>query len=170
MGRMATAPSARYLAAAGRATALLCRAPQQSRLGSPRPVEGPSKSPSCYPLSMPAGDAALTPPLSPAEAKRMSDVVDLAVRNFHGIADELEGAIGMYMLGRHVGWRVLVLVHSKRTIKKYESILGIDVRTEFPEEGPDVDRSMGYRLARSLSNFWKAVSGEEKIENKRVLE
>lgn len=100
----------------------------------------------------------------------MSDVVDNAVRNFRGIADELEGAIGMYMLGRHFGWRVLVLVHSKRTIAKYEQILGIKVREEFPEEGPDVDRSIGYSIAKKLSNFWKAVSGEERIENKRVLD
>jgi hypothetical protein len=99
----------------------------------------------------------------------MSDLVDNAVRNFHGGADELEGAIGMYMIGRHVGWRVLVLIHSKKTIIKYEEILSIKVREEFPEEGPDVDRSAGYALAKKLSNFWKAVSGEEKIENKRLL-
>lgn len=100
----------------------------------------------------------------------MCDLVDKAVRNFSGVADELEGAIGMYMIGRHVGWRVLVIVHSKRTIKKYEQILGIDVRKEFPEEGPDWDRSMGYKLAKQLANFWKAVSGEEKIEGKRLFE
>lgn len=100
----------------------------------------------------------------------MCDVVDHAVRNFRGIADELEGAIGMYMIGRHVGWRVLVLVHSKKTIIKYEEILGIKIREEFPDEGPDVDRSVGYGLTKKFSNFWKAVSGDEKIENKRVLD
>lgn len=118
---------------------------------------------------MPAGKKAKTPHLSPEEAKRLSDLIDNAVRNFHGGADELEGAIGMLMLGRHLGWRVLVLIHSKKTIIKYEQILGIKVREEFPEEGPDVDRSIGYALAKKLSNFWKAVSGEEKIENKRLL-
>ena len=99
----------------------------------------------------------------------MSDVVDEAIRNFRGNVDELTGALGMYMIGRHVGWRVLVLIHSKKTIIKYEDILGLKVREEFPEEGPDVDRSIGYALAKELSNFWKAVSGEQKIENKRML-
>ena len=99
----------------------------------------------------------------------MSDVVDNAIRNFRGGVDELEGAIGMYMIGRLVGWRVLVLVHSKKTILKYEEVLGIKVREEFLEEGLDVDRSAGYALAKKLSNFWKAVSGEEKIENKRLI-
>ncbi len=100
----------------------------------------------------------------------MSDVVDTAVTNFQGGADELENAIGMYMIGRHVGWRVLVLIHSKRTIKKYEDILGINVREEFPEEGPNVAKSIGYRIAKGVSNFWKVVSGEEKVENRRIFE
>ena len=118
---------------------------------------------------MPAGKDALTPSLTPEEAKRMSDIIDEAVRNYRGMVDELEGAIGMYMLGRHVGWRPLVIFHNKRTIRKYEQILGIDIRTEFPEEGPDADRSMGYKLAKTFSNFWKVVSGEEKIEGRREL-
>ena len=133
------------------------------------PLRGCLKSLPCYPLRMPSGKKAKTPHLPPDEAKRISDLVDVAIRNFHGNVDELTGAVGMYMLGRHVGWRVLVLIHSKKTIIKYEEILGIKVREEFPEEGPDVDRSIGYALAKKLSNFWKAVSGEEKIENKRML-
>lgn len=31
------------------------------------------------------------------------------------------------MVGFHFGWKVLYLVHSKRTIKKYEAMLGIKV-------------------------------------------
>jgi hypothetical protein len=118
---------------------------------------------------MPSGKDALTPPLSPDHAKRMSDVIDAAVRGFQGQVDELEMAIGMYMVGRHIGWRPLVVIHNKRTIRKYEEILGINIREEFPEEGPDWDRSWGYKIAKSLSNFWKVVSGEEKIEHRREL-
>ena len=118
---------------------------------------------------MPSANKAKTPHLPAVEAKKMSDRVDKAIRNFSGTVDELEGAIGMYMLGRHVGWRVLVLMHSKKTIRKYEEILGIEVRTEFPDEGPDVDRSKGYAFTKTLSNFWKAVSGAEKVEGRREL-
>lgn len=90
--------------------------------------------------------------------------MDEAILNFHGALDELEGALGMYMLGRHFGWKVLYIVHSKKTVRKYEQILGIDVRTEFEAETPDSVRSNGYRLAQAFSNFWKVVSGEEKID------
>ncbi len=100
----------------------------------------------------------------------MSDVVDNAIRNFHGGADELEGAIGMYMVGRHVGWKVSALIHSKKTILKYEEILGIKVREEFPEEGPDADRTIGYEIIKKLSNFWKAVSGDEKHREQADLQ
>ena len=105
-----------------------------------------------------------TPLTSPPEAKARHDLMDEAIYDFKGQLDELEAALGMYMLGRHVGWKVLYIIHSKKTIRKYETILGIDVREAFPEVGPDADRSNGYRLAQTFSNFWKVVSGEEKID------
>ena len=94
----------------------------------------------------------------------MSALFDRAVDRFVGNLDELESALGMYVLGRHVGWKVLYVLHSKRTVKKYEDILGIVVREEFPEEGPEALRSVGYKIAKTFSNFWKVVSGEEKVD------
>jgi hypothetical protein len=105
-----------------------------------------------------------TKPVPAEEAKRRHDLMDAAILNFHGQLDELESALGMYMLGRHMGWKVLYIVHSKKTVKKYEEILGIDVRDEFEAETVDSHRSNGYRLSQAFSNFWKVVSGEEKIE------
>ena len=105
-----------------------------------------------------------TEPVSAPEAKRRHDLMDDRIRDFEGGLDELESALGMYMLGRHFGWKVLYIIHSKKTVRKYEEILGIDVREEFPAEGLDAERSNGYRAIRSISNFWKFVSGEEKIE------
>ena len=107
------------------------------------------------------------PSLSAEDAARMFSVIDHATHNYSGYLDELESALGMYVLGRHVGWKVLYLVHSKKTVAKYESILGIKVRDEFPEVGPEADRSLGYRAAQALSNFWKVVSGETKLDIER---
>ena len=94
----------------------------------------------------------------------MLEVIRDAIQRFDGSFDELESAIGMYMLGPYVGWRVLVLMHSKATIRKYEQILGIVVRDEFPESGTESDRSNAYKAAKALSNFWKIVSGEAKLD------
>ena len=76
--------------------------------------------------------------------------------------DEVESALGMYMMGHHFGWKVLYLVHSKKTIRKYEEILGLKISEVFDEIGPDADRTNAYKIITAASNFWKAVSGEEK--------
>jgi hypothetical protein len=118
----------------------------------------------------------IAPPLSPDEAKAVMDKLDRVFDEFGGpkLSDtgdvnELEQALGMYLLGRHLGWKVLVLLHNKRTIRKYEEILDISIREEFPEIGPAANRSVGYRVAETLSNFWKAVSGEVSIPDRRKI-
>jgi hypothetical protein len=108
-----------------------------------------------------------TPDITPEEAFERHRRMDEAIVRFTGNFDELEGAIGMYMIGRHLGWKVLYLIHSKRTIRKYEEILDISVREVFPAEGPDADRSNAFRAVQAVSNFWKAVSGEVPIPDKK---
>tara|TARA_B100000767_G_C19736223_1_gene524059 strand:- start:563 stop:964 length:402 start_codon:yes stop_codon:yes gene_type:complete len=108
--------------------------------------------------------------LSDAEKVAAFDKVGLAVANFSGSLEELEKAVGMLMVGYHFGWKVLLLVHSKRTIKKYEAILEIDIKDFFPAEGRSSKRSMGLDLAKQIGNFWQVVSGDIKVENRRDIE
>lgn len=103
------------------------------------------------------------------EALEILKRVDDSTVEFSGQLDELENALGMFMLGRLMGWKVIVLIHNKRTIRKYEAILGINIREAFPEEGPLAHKSVGLNIAKKLGNFWKAVSGEIKIEDRREL-
>lgn len=93
-----------------------------------------------------------------------------AIANFKGQLTDLEAALGVLRIGGHLGWRPLVLIHNKRTIRKYEEILNINIREFFPEEGPSCDRSYGYTIAKKVGNFWKAVSGEIKIERKKEID
>jgi len=95
-------------------------------------------------------------------ALQLYEIEREAIASFSGSFDELEAAIGMLHMGDHVGWKPLVLIHNKRTIRKYEEILGITVRDFFQDEGPSSERSMGYRIVKKIGNFWKAVSGELK--------
>lgn len=116
------------------------------------------------------GSKRKTPDIEPKEAFVRHKLMDEAVVRFDGNLDELESALGMYMLGRHFGWKVLYIVHSKKTIRKYEEILGISIRDEFPAEGPDADRSNGFRALKTVSNFWKAISGDTPIEGKKLID
>ena len=109
------------------------------------------------------------PPLSPEEAAALSKRIDAVARDFAGQFDELDSAIGMLVLGRLVGWKVLALIHNKRTIRKYEAILGINAREAFEETGPLTTKSLGFELAEKAGKFWKAVSGDLKIPERREL-
>jgi hypothetical protein len=109
-------------------------------------------------------------PLSESEAAALMKRADEIAKEFVGQFDELEAALGMMLLGRLVGWKVLALIHNKRTIRKYEEILGINIREVFDEEGPLTHKSQAYMLVKKLGQYWKAVSGDQKVPNRRELQ
>ncbi|MBV6303540.1 hypothetical protein KVP10_01510 [Candidimonas humi] len=88
-------------------------------------------------------------------------LVDRVVDQYDGNLDEIESAVGMLMLGRYYGWRVLLLAHSPNTIRKYQKILGIkSLKDVLPEVGMLAHRSDAWRLVEGTQNFWKVVRGQ----------
>jgi hypothetical protein len=108
--------------------------------------------------------------LSADQKQQLQEIEDNTITNFEGQLDELESALGMLRLGQHFGWKVLYLIHSKRTIRKYEGILNIKVREIFPETGPSSYRSYGFNIAETYSNFWKVAGGDIKIPDRKKVE
>jgi hypothetical protein len=108
--------------------------------------------------------------LTDAQKQQLQEIETFAIVNFKGQLDELESAIGMLRMGHHFGWKVLYLIHSKRTIRKYEDILSMKIRDVFPETGPSSYRSYGFNLAETYSNFWKVAGGDIKIANRKKAE
>jgi len=100
------------------------------------------------------------PKLPPADD--LVKVVSDAIVNFRGELPQLESAIGMLFLGHAVGWRVIYMVHSIATVRKYEKILGIVAKDTFPERTAHSDRSLAFLVLDKVSNFWKAVKGENR--------
>lgn len=113
-------------------------------------------------MSAPKPFRSKTPPPTTEEAIERYAFMDKAIRQTGLQLDELESALGMYMIGFHFGWKVLYVIHSKKTIRKYEEILGVSVRDVFEEFGPDAERTNAYKITQAVSSFWKLVSGEEK--------
>ena len=106
-----------------------------------------------------------TPRATPEEAQERYAFIESVIRSLpedHYGIDEIESALGMYLLAHNLGWKVLYLVHSKKTIRKYEEILGLKLSEHFDEFGPDADRTNAYKIIKAVSNFWKLVSGDEK--------
>ncbi|MFT3717600.1 hypothetical protein [Pseudorhodoferax sp.] len=97
----------------------------------------------------------------PVNDQEIFGVIDRAVDNFNGNLDELESAIGMLIVGRQYGWRVIMLIHSPGTVRKYCKILNIKhLRELLPEVGVLAHRSNAWRLVEGTENFWKAVRGQ----------
>ena len=92
--------------------------------------------------------------------KEVIELVNQKTIKFKGQLNELEGAIGMLIVGRHFGWKVLLLIHDKKTIKKYENILGLDFRVELPDVGKHADKSVAWLAVKKIKSFWQAVKGE----------
>ena len=80
--------------------------------------------------------------------------------NYKGSINELEAAIGYFVIARHFGWKPLLLIHDKQTIKKYEAILKINIREEIPEVGEYAHKSAAWLAVLKIKSFWKAVKGE----------
>lgn len=99
---------------------------------------------------------------SDEELLALAKIADGAIDNFRGNAHELQSALGMIFVGRRYGWKVLMLVHDRKTIRKYQQLLDIDVREYFPAVGDRAEKSVAYVAVQKISNFWKAVRGEIK--------
>ena len=106
---------------------------------------------------------------TPDREKQLTEIERDAIARFSGQLDDLESALGVLRMGDYWGWKVLVLIHNKRTIRKFEEILDIKVKEFFPEVGCQTNRSIAYVVAKKIGNFWKAVSGDIKIENRREI-
>lgn len=107
-------------------------------------------------------------PLTPKQRKQIQEIEDRVIADYKGDITQLEAALGMLRIGHHFGWKVLYVVHSKRTIRNYEQILGVRIRDIFDPEGPSSYRSFGYSIVRDFKNFWKAIGGDVKIPHKQA--
>ena len=88
------------------------------------------------------------------------EYLDKITIEFKGGIHELESAIGFLMIGRHFGWKPLILIHDKNTIKKYEAILKLNFKEELEPVGKYAEKANAYRAVLNVSSFWKAVKGE----------
>jgi len=86
--------------------------------------------------------------------------IDPVIKDFRGNVNELEQAIGVWIVGRQMGWKVMLLIHDRKTLAKYEKILGIDFRKELEPEGELAYKSFAWTAVKKVTNFWKAVRGE----------
>ena len=74
--------------------------------------------------------------LLPEQVEQLRKIEEEAIAEFRGDLCQLEAALGMLRMGHHFGWKVLYIIHSKKTVRNYEDILNIRIRDVFEETGP----------------------------------
>jgi hypothetical protein len=98
--------------------------------------------------------------------EELTNHVDEVMKNFKGDIVELSNAIGALNVGRFYGWRVLRIVISNASYRKYQRILGLEFKSVLPETTIYSKKSAGYNLVVKAGKFWDAVNGIFKMDSK----
>jgi len=93
-------------------------------------------------------------------------IVSKRANVFKGQIPTLSAALGAIHIGHVYGWRVLKIIHSPATLKKYEEIIGLKYEEICPETTDQSMRNAGYRVAQKIGAFWNVVLGKVKVDNK----
>lgn len=104
-------------------------------------------------------DYDITPAKETREWMRDEDFerVCKAWEDYAGDVTVFESAVGALFVGRLIGYEGLQMLHSWRTLRKYEGILGITFKDTFPGRTKDSRRLNGIRRADTFKAFWKAL-------------
>jgi len=103
------------------------------------------------------------------KTQELLEKFDKLCETYKGDITELERAIGVYFVGRRMGWRILFVLHDKKTIRKYEKILDIEFKSEFEGYEDQAKRTNIYKTLQKVTNFWKAVSGAISIDRSPAI-
>ena len=97
----------------------------------------------------------------------IKSIIIESFQRYHGSIPSYQSAVGCLFLCMMMGRRAMQVVHSPKTIAKYEKILGVKFKDlDFIKDETDNSfRSVGYVLARKASDFWDFVRGPKSPEN-----
>jgi hypothetical protein len=77
---------------------------------------------------------------------------------YHGFINEFYEAVGMVVVGKLFGWRVMRLVSSRRCWIEATKIFG-DPKKMMPERGKFAYRSVGLGIVDKMGGYWDVISG-----------
>ena len=84
--------------------------------------------------------------------------IDEVTTNFTGQIDDLTAAVGMVMVGRLYGWRVIRLVHSRRLWLVACDLFG-DLKLILPERAVLTHKSVGLTIVDATGDYWNLITG-----------
>ncbi|MDD5754312.1 MAG: hypothetical protein PHN45_06135 [Methylococcales bacterium] len=90
--------------------------------------------------------------------QEMLDLITKVASEYTGICGNLTSAIGILVLSRLYGWKVMRLVSSKRQWKMANDNFG-DIKKLTPPRGEYARKSLGLAISDKIGSYWKYVRG-----------
>jgi len=87
---------------------------------------------------------------------------------YKGQMDVLYSALGVLLVGRMYGWKVMRLTTSSTTYRKYQKVLGINFKDELEDLGELSHKSVGLDIVNRLYDFWDVIKGINSVSIDRV--
>lgn len=109
-------------------------------------------------------------PLLTIDDPKIEKLVCQRIADYTGLGTTLGSAVGALVVGQHYGTRVLRMMHSPGTYRKYERILGVRFDDLCPESTHLSEKNTGFSVAEKLGAFWDVVMGRNKVEKKGWIE
>lgn len=90
--------------------------------------------------------------------EQLNDRIEQVCESFQGQIPDLFQMIGIVMVGRLFGWRVVRLTASRRMWTMVTKIFG-DPKLLMPERGRLAHKSVGLKMMDELGGYWDFVRG-----------
>lgn len=91
--------------------------------------------------------------------EQMIKIINDKSTNFSGQLDDLQAAVGMLVIGRLYGWRVIRLISSRRHWSVACKLFG-DLKELLPERGVLAHKSVGLAIVDKAGDYWGIIKGE----------
>lgn len=99
--------------------------------------------------------------------------IDDVVKNYRGQIDHLYEAVGMIVVGRLLGWRVMRLVSSRRCWTLASDLFG-DPKVLMDDEGKYASKSVGLAIVKKAGVYWDVIKRNSNLaltaHERRLLE
>lgn len=92
--------------------------------------------------------------------QEMLNLMEIKASEFTGIGGDLISAVGILVLSRFYGWRVMRLIASRRQWNVTVKIFG-DIKKMTPERGQYARKSVGLALADKIGDYWSYMRGQK---------
>lgn len=90
--------------------------------------------------------------------EQLNERIETVCKDFRGQAPDLYQMVGIVMVGRLFGWRVIRLTVSRRMWVMVTKAFG-DPKEWMPEEGLLAHKSVGLQVVKRLGDYWDFING-----------